>query len=870
MDTLHTSVKPKPYYHKQEKLPILPEHDQHEVVVKIDGNSQNLVETSSAATASSPNSRVLRERSYDFSQEGGVGNGRLTFGSSPTEDPPSKLINSFLCKRDTTGITMSPAEDLEMDFFNKGSSLGSESKEHCILSQDSLGQSLDALGQSLPRKLNDSSSSSYDEKKMNRDDAGGGDGEVIRCTSSSSIGQSSSLLRAKTRSRLLDPPPQHPPSPVKNPDQKRRSSQQPVPRSGQLKSEVRSKLGPADEDDDDPLMDSDMPDELKKTKFDMWTILQGLSLILIIAALVCSLVIPRLKRQNVWSLDLWKWDVLILTLICGRLVSGWFVRVAVFLMKRNFMMRKKMLYFVYGVKSAVQNCFWLGLVLISWHNLFDKKTAHSPVLPYVSKILLCLLVATIIRLIKTLLIKVMAASFHVSTYFDRIQEALFNQYVVETLSGLPVHEDNQTMLEVQRLLKAGATMPSDLQAMALPAKNSGQIGKDIHLSRALPGNKKEAAITIDQLHKLNQRNISAWSMKRLVRSIRHEALTTLDKRIPLIAADSAEDSSTHILSELEAKIAARKIFTNIAKPGAKYIYIQDILRFLRQEEATKTMNLFEGAHEHRRISKRAVKNWAVNAFRERKALALTLNDTKTAVNKLHQIGNVVVSLIVFALWLLILGIATTHFFVFLSSQLLLAVFIFGNTLKTLFEALIFLFVMHPFDVGDRCEIEEVQVVVEEMNIMSTVFLRDDNLKIYYPNSILATKPISNYYRSPDMGDSIDFAIQVATPLEKIAKMKERIIKFMEKKKEHWYPGPMVVLRDVEDSNKLTVSIWMRQRINYQDMGMRFKRRELVVQEMIRVLRELDIEYRMIPVDVNVRNLPPANSARLPSTWSPSN
>ena len=60
--------------------------------------------------------------------------------------------------------------------------------------------------------------------------------------------------------------------------------------------------------------------------------------------------------------------------------------------------------------------------------------------------------------------------------------------------------------------------------------------------------------------------------------------------------------------------------------------------------------------------------------------------------------------------------------------------------------------------------------------MSTVFLRYDNLKIYYPNSILATKPISNYYRSPDMGDSIDFAIQVATPLEKIAKMKERIIK----------------------------------------------------------------------------------------------
>jgi small-conductance mechanosensitive channel len=108
----------------------------------------------------------------------------------------------------------------------------------------------------------------------------------------------------------------------------------------------------------------------------------------------------------------------------------------------------------------------------------------------------------------------------------------------------------------------------------------------------------------------------------------------------------------------------------------------------------------------------------VNAFRERKALALTLNDTKTAVNKLNQMVNVVVGIIVFALWLLILGIATTHFFVFLSSQVLVAVFVFGNTLKTIFEAIVFLFVMHPYDVGDRCEIEDCQVVGKFFNLHS--------------------------------------------------------------------------------------------------------------------------------------------------------
>ena len=69
------------------------------------------------------------------------------------------------------------------------------------------------------------------------------------------------------------------------------------------------------------------------------------------------------------------------------------------------------------------------------------------------------------------------------------------------------------------------------------------------------------------------------------------------------------------------------------------------------------------------------------------------------------------------------------------------------------------------------------MVVEEMNILTTIFLRYDNTKIIYPNGVLATKPITNYYRSPDMGDSIEFCIHISTPVEKIAAMKERITRY---------------------------------------------------------------------------------------------
>lgn len=690
-----------------------------------------------------------------------------------------------------------------------------------------------------------------------------GDGEeVVTCSSNSSFQRKSSLMRMKTKSRLLDMPEQ----------------------DGRSQRLVKSGfIGKGSEiDEDDPFLDEDLPEEFKKIKFSKWTVLQFFSLILIIAAFVCSLTINVLKEKNLYGLALWKWDLMVLVLICGRLVSGWGIRVIVFFIERNFLLRKRVLYFVYGLRNAVQNCVWLAFVLIAWQCIFDKKVervTNGKVLSYVTKIWVCLLVGTLIWLAKTLFVKVLASSFHVNTFFDRIQESLFNQYVIETLSGQPLieiqheqEEEERVMVEVQKFQNAGATVPPELKATIFPRsgkvigatpRKSFEAGKSPRFSKVL-AKKEDAGITIDHLHRLNQKNISAWNMKRLMNIIRKGSLSTLDEQLQ--DSTDQDESAVQITSEVQAKAAAKKIFSNVAKPGSKYIYQEDLMQFMREDEALKTIGFFEGASDSKGISRRALKNWVVNAFRERRALALSLNDTKTAVNKLHQMLNIFVGIIVVVIWLLILKVATTHFFVFISSQLLLVVFVFGNTCKTTFEAIIFLFVMHPFDVGDRCEVDGVQLIVEEMNILTTIFLRYDNQKITYPNSVLATKPISNYYRSPDMGDAIDFCIHISTPVEKIALMKERITSFIENKSDHWYPAPMIVLRDMEDLNRLKISIWLSHRINFQDMGERWVRRALLVEEMIKVFRELDIEYRMLPLDVNIRNVPAMASNRVPSNW----
>ncbi|XVF63597.1 hypothetical protein PTKIN_Ptkin09bG0099600 [Pterospermum kingtungense] len=502
------------------------------------------------------------------------------------------------------------------------------------------------------------------------------------CSSNDYLRQNSwRQLLHKTKSRLLDP------------------LEDRCGRDDRMNSEEEFKEDNHEEEDME-----DNPDEYKKLKFSALTLLQWLSLVLIIAALACSVSIPVIKRQTLWDLQLWKWEILVLALICGRLVSGWAIRVVVIFIERNFLLRKRVLYFVYGLRKAVQNCLWLGLVLLVWHWIFDDKVqeeTNSKVLPYVTKVLVCFLVATLIWLVKTLLVKVLASSFHVNTFFDRIQEALFNQYVIEMLSGPPLFEINSAEEEEKdNNVSDRADTGSRKQQKTTIVENGPRVSRTM-------SKRKDGDIQFDHFRKLNQKNISAWNMRRMINMVNHGHLVTLDEQI--LNSDRDDESSVQIKSEYQANEAAKTIFQKVAKPDSQYIYLEDIMRFMGRDEALKALHLFGAGNEEEGISKASLNNWLVNAFRDRKALALSLNDTKTAVDELHNMLDILVAIVIVIIWLIILGIPVGHFLVLISSQLLLAVFIFGNTCKTVFEAIIFLFIMHPFDVGDRCEVDGVQV-----------------------------------------------------------------------------------------------------------------------------------------------------------------
>ncbi|CAK9195583.1 unnamed protein product [Sphagnum troendelagicum] len=841
------------------------------VVVSIDGSTS---ERNGGSRGGRDHRRNLDQSCKKTTRRAAAAGSSFDFGVSV--DPPTQLIGSFLQRQRESGGNSLDMGLNNMELEDAGATAHCNFRDSCENSQllqaggdmevhDSTAAADDwtkLRSRSRSRNKSTKSFKLYSGERRSSD-------PDTPASVSGVLQASATFNRQKSRIAEMSPAPAA--SDKSNPmmqsggiaaagqDQQHKSHQL---RSQQLKSGVLRHTGMLGrlEEEDDPLKDVDVPDRYRSQKWNYLIFLEFVAFVMIVGALVCSTVVPHLRRHvTLWGLNLWRWVVLALVIVCGRLVSSWIIRVVVFFLERSFLLRKKVLYFVYGLRRGVQNCLWLSFVLLAWHFVFDPRVQQATkVLIYVTKVLQCLLIAAALAMVKTLLVKVLASCFHVDTYFERIRDSLYNQYLLETLSGPPLFkaasqssiaaalQQQKLENEIAGLRNAGAVAPGLKKKSGFIGRGSGLGGGDADDDyNSKNKNKKCETISIEELNKFSRKNISAWNMKRLVKLVKHTGVVTLADNIH----DDVNNGETEVNSEWQAKIAAKQIFKNVAKPGCKFIDKDDLLQFVSEEEVTHVLALFDAAVESEKITAQALMNWTVNVYKERRALALSLCDTKTAVNKLHRFINALMFMTVIIIWLLVLGIATTHLILFLSSQLLLVVFVFGNTCKQIFEAIIFLFVMHPFDVGDRCVIDGNQLVVEEMNILTTVFLGDADVKIWYPNSVLATKPIQNFYRSPDMGDNFDFIVAASTPAEKIAQLKERIGRYIQCKSNHWKPDFCLIILDIVEMHQLLLSLGLTHTINHQDFGEKMSRKSDLLWEMKKIFEDLHIDYHLQPQDI---------------------
>lgn len=290
----------------------------------------------------------------------------------------------------------------------------------------------------------------------------------------------------------------------------------------------------------------------KKFKINCRILIEWILFCIISTCLICSLTISSLRNQLKCGLELWRWCLMILVIFSGRLVSEWIIRISAFLIERNFMLREKVLYFVYGLRKIIQNCVWLGLVLLAWTVIFSYKIhKENKLLQKVFQALVAVLMGATIWLIKIVLVKSLASSFHVTTYFDRMKESVFHNYVLDILLGPPMDEVTYEA-EHHKDLMVSKSLPAKLRPESRAFSKSKRVGT--------------RRIDIEKLRKLStQSTASAWSAKRLANYVMSFGLSTISKTVDEFGRAEAEN----ITSELEARNCAKRIFKNVAKPGAK-------------------------------------------------------------------------------------------------------------------------------------------------------------------------------------------------------------------------------------------------------------------------------------------------------------
>ncbi|KAG6833603.1 hypothetical protein H0H87_004230 [Tephrocybe sp. NHM501043] len=205
----------------------------------------------------------------------------------------------------------------------------------------------------------------------------------------------------------------------------------------------------------------------------------------------------------------------------------------------------------------------------------------------------------------------------------------------------------------------------------------------------------------------------------------------------------------NISSTQEAKRLARSIYTRFKDRKRTYLLPSDFYPAFPTEDAARVAFRVFDKDNNGDISRAEIKTCLVRVYKERRFLSRSMRDVGAALKTLDQILLLFAMIILFFISLSVFGVDVGSSLTSVYSLGIAASFIFKNSASSAFDSIMFLFVTHPYDTGDRCFIDQEILVVKKVGLFATVFARSDGSETYYFNSQLFTKFITNVRRSGD-------------------------------------------------------------------------------------------------------------------------
>jgi small-conductance mechanosensitive channel len=298
-----------------------------------------------------------------------------------------------------------------------------------------------------------------------------------------------------------------------------------------------------------------------------------------------------------------------------------------------------------------------------------------------------------------------------------------------------------------------------------------------------------------------------------------------------------------------SQVLARRLYRTFAHEDSETV-LNDDLRpaFDNDDEADAAFTMFD-KDMNGDISMQELEAVCVEVGRERKAITASLKDLDSVVSKLDDVFLFIVAVITILVLISLISTSASGVLTSAGSTVLALSWLFSATAQEFLQSVIFVFVKHPFDVGDRVTIygntgsalKGDDYFVKEISLLFTEFKKMEGHVVQAPNSYLNTLFILNQRRSGGLAEAIPVTVKFGTTLEQIDTLRQRLLEFVTSENREYQKNILTELTTIFEAHSITLNVVFFYKSNWQNELLRLQRRNKFICAMMVTMQELGIE-----------------------------
>ncbi|POS80593.1 mechanosensitive ion channel family [Diaporthe helianthi] len=302
-------------------------------------------------------------------------------------------------------------------------------------------------------------------------------------------------------------------------------------------------------------------------------------------------------------------------------------------------------------------------------------------------------------------------------------------------------------------------------------------------------------------------------------------------------------------SQHSSHTLARLIYRTFVRPGEETITLDDLKQaFPSAEDAETCFGVFD-KDLNGDISMEELELVCNEIHLEKKAIAASLKDLDSVIKKLDTVFLFIIFIIAVIVFISILSGSAAAALGTSGTTILGLSWMLQATAQEFLQSIIFVFVKHPFDVGDRVTVygntgslgTGDDYYVQEISLLYTEFKKMEGHIVQAPNSLLNTLFILNQRRSSGLADPIELKLKFGISAEMIEELKNRMLDFILENKRDYQSKIISEVRTIDEVYSVTINFIFFHKSNFQNELLRLQRHNKFAAELMRVMNELGIE-----------------------------